>query len=166
MCRHLLQHLDRHNILIHMNHAILDFSKAFDTGPHKNLLYKLDRYGIRGPNGWIKAFLRDRHMKTVVEQGTIIRPLLFLCHMTDLSDFLNSQVQLFADNCLIHRTIRNHQDHLNLQEDLHHLESWTISWGTSFNATKCYILSVKNRATFFYQLNNHILKQASNQPYL
>ena len=29
--------------------VILDFSKAFDTSPHKKLLSKMGDYGIRGP---------------------------------------------------------------------------------------------------------------------
>jgi hypothetical protein len=29
--------------------VILDFSKAFDTAPHKKLLSKMGDYGIRGP---------------------------------------------------------------------------------------------------------------------
>ena len=34
----------------------LDFSEAFDRVPHKQLLYKLNHYGIRGPIlQWIKT---------------------------------------------------------------------------------------------------------------
>ena len=41
---------------------ILDFSKAFDTVPHHNLLHKLTLYGIYGKiNQWIKTFLTQRH---------------------------------------------------------------------------------------------------------
>lgn len=42
--------------------VILDFSKAFDTVPHHNLLHKLTLYGIDGKiNQWIKTFLTQRH---------------------------------------------------------------------------------------------------------
>ena len=38
--------------------VILDFSKAFDTVPHKKLLFKLSKYGITGNiNKWIQSFL-------------------------------------------------------------------------------------------------------------
>ena len=51
--------------------AILDFSKAFDTMPHKRLLGKLSFYGIiiiKGPIlRWIEAFLVDRIQGVVVE---------------------------------------------------------------------------------------------------
>jgi hypothetical protein len=36
----------------------------------------------------------------------------------------------------------------------------------SFNATKCYILSVKKSTTYFYRLSNTILKEVENNPYL
>ena len=39
----------------------LDFRKAFDTVPHKKLLYKLSKYGIKGSLlTWIKDFLSNR----------------------------------------------------------------------------------------------------------
>ena len=35
-----------------------------------------------------------------------------------------------------------------------------------FNATKCYILSIRQNSSFFYQLNDTILKQVNTNPYL
>ena len=47
---------------------ILDFSKAFDMVPHKLLLHKLERYGIRGPLlMWLNHFLTKRSMRVVVD---------------------------------------------------------------------------------------------------
>ena len=124
---------------------ILDFSKAFDKVPHDKLLYKLDAYGIRGPlHTWIKHFLTKRNMRVIVEgvessettvdsgvpQGTVLGPLLFLCHINDLPERTRSAiVRLFADDCLLYRTIRDLNDQLALQEDLRQLEIWASDWG-------------------------------------
>ena len=35
-----------------------------------------------------------------------------------------------------------------------------------FNAQKCYILSIRNKSSFFYQLNDHILQSVPSNPYL
>ena len=36
---------------------LLDFSKAFDSVPHRRLLHKLERYGIDGPLlNWFQSF--------------------------------------------------------------------------------------------------------------
>jgi hypothetical protein len=48
--------------------VILDFSKAFDTVPHKKLLHKLNNYGIDGKiNKWIEKFLTQRQQRVIVE---------------------------------------------------------------------------------------------------
>ena len=47
--------------------AILDFSKAFDTVPHKRLLGKIEQFGITGDvHRWISAFLTGRKQSVVV----------------------------------------------------------------------------------------------------
>jgi len=47
---------------------MLDFSKAFDTVPHKRLLLKLESYGIQGSlQTWLTDFLTRRTMKVVLE---------------------------------------------------------------------------------------------------
>ena len=48
-----------------------DFAKAFDSVPHKRLLYKLEWYGIHGTvatvNNWISSFLNDRTQCVVLD---------------------------------------------------------------------------------------------------
>ena len=159
---------------------ILDFSKAFDTVPHVELLYKLQSYGITGPiHQWLSAFLTRRYMRVVVEgehtesvyvesgvpQGTILGPLLFLCHINDIPDFVSSTVRLFADDCLLYRTIKCLDDHLKLQQDLASFEKWAENWGKRFNAKMCYVMSISSKSTHFYSLVSHILKQVEESAY-
>ena len=101
-----------------------------------------------------------------VPQGTVLGPILFLCHINDLPEAVQSQVGLFADDCLLYRPIKSQSDHITLQNDLIELEKWADKWGMRFNAKKCYIMSINNRSTHFYSLNNHILKQVEENPYL
>ena len=164
-----------------MDVAVLDFSKAFDTVPHRELLHKLDHYGVRGPlHSWLSTFLTQRSMKVVLEgessdavavesgvpQGTVLGPILFLCHINDLPSCVESEVRLFADDCLLYRQINTLADHTTLQNDLTKLEQWAQTWGMRFNAKKCYILSTTSRSSHFYSLNNTILQQVSSIPYL
>ena len=123
--------------------VILDFSKAFDTVPHRKLIHKLEAYGVRGPiHNWITNFLTQRSMCVVVEgeksrqvdvgsgvpQGTVLGPLLFLCHINDLPDRVTSHIRLFADDCLLYRAINTPADHQRLQHDLDNLKNGPRSW--------------------------------------
>ena len=161
--------------------AILDFSKAFDTVPHSRLLQKIDAYGVRGPlHKWMTSFLCTRNMTVVIDgessrkaqvtsgvpQGTVLGPILFLCHINDLPEVVKSEVRLFADDCLLYRVIKTINDHIQLKKDPKALEQWAHLNGMAFNAKKCYILSIKNKTSYFYQLNNTILQEVPANPYL
>ena len=81
---------------------LLDFSKAFDTVPHKRLLKKIDHYGIRGQlNKWIEAWLCGKSQTVLVNgacsspvtvtsgvpRGTVLGPLMFLLYINGILGF-------------------------------------------------------------------------------
>ena len=154
--------------------VILDFSKAFDTVPHDKLLHNLTHTESR------EAYISGSEMNVVVEgehsesapvesgvpQGTVLGPLMFLCHINDLPDTVKSQVRLFADDCLLYRQIKCKTYHSILQNDLIELEKWAAKWGMRFNAKKCYILSIRQKSSRFYQLDGEILQEVNSSPYL
>ena len=108
-----------------------DFAKAFDVVPHHRLLYKLNWYGIRGNiSQWINSFLTNRTQRIILEntesstirvssgvpQGTVLSPTLFLIFINDLLDCIShSTLRMFADDCLLYKTIRSPQDAIDLQ---------------------------------------------------
>jgi hypothetical protein len=102
-----------------------------------------------------------------VPQGTVLGQIntIPLPH-NDLPDSATSSVRLFADDCLLYRTIKTAKDHQKLQADLEQLEIWAKDWGMRFNAKKCYILYINKKSNKFYSLDNHILQEVQDNPYL
>ena len=77
-------------------------------------------YGITGPVlNWTAAFSKNLVQRVVVDdrqsrsamvdsgvpQVTVLGPLFFLLHIHDLPSVVDSQVLLFADNCVVYRPI-------------------------------------------------------------
>ena len=130
---------------------ILDFEKAFDTPPHELLKSKLFGYGIGGKTlKWIDSFLCFRQQRVVVNgvksdwapvlsgvpQGTVLGPLLFSLYINDISSHIESEIRLFADDCVCYREIKGEKDTMKLQRDIE-LGSWARKWGMRFQPVKC-----------------------------
>ena len=165
--------------------GILDFSKAFDVVPHQRLLNKLSHYGVDGViRTWISSFLRGRSQKVVVDgimsepadvqsgvtQVTVLGPLLFLLYVNDLPEEVSqgTVIRLFADDCLIYRSINTINDQLILQHDIDRMMIWADQWGMKFNATKCNVMRTLGgiHSERFYTMKNQILKEVSHAKYL
>ena len=123
---------------------ILDFEKAFDTPPHELLKSKLFSYGIGGTTlNWIKTTkvvvngIKSDWAPVVsgVPQGTVIGPLLFSLYINDISAHIESEIRLFADDCVCYHEIKNEEDTLKLQRDIDRLGSWARKWGMRFQIT-------------------------------
>ena len=126
---------------------ILDFQKAFDTPPHELLKSKLFSYGIGGTTlNLINAFFCFRQQQVVVNviksdwalvvsgvpHGNVPGPLLFSLYINDISADIESEIRLFADDCVCYREIKNEEDTLKFQRDIGRLDSWARKWGMRF----------------------------------
>ena len=80
-----------------------------------------------------------------VPQGTVLGPLLFLIFINDLTESITASVKLFADDCLVYRTIHSTNDVIQLQEDLVQLGLWVNSCQMTLNPRKCSIMHISNK---------------------
>ena len=71
-----------------------------------------------------------------VPQGTVLGPMLFLMYINDIAENINSNIRLFADDCVVYRQIDSPQDHVILQKDLNKLVDWSNIWQMKFNVDK------------------------------
>ena len=53
-----------------------------------------------------------------VPQGTVRGPLLFSLYINDITEDINSELTLFADDCVCYREIKDTEDTVKLQEDI------------------------------------------------
>ena len=129
--------------------VFLDISKAFDKVWHKGLIHKLKQNGIGGPLlKLLTDFLKSRKQRVVlngqhsswsdvlagVPQGSILGPLLFLIYINDLSDGLQCNSKLLADDTSLFATVHNIKKATNdLNNDLTKITKWAFQWKMSFN---------------------------------
>jgi len=102
-------------------------------------------------------------------QGTVLGPLLFLIYINDIVLGIDSEIRLFADDCILYRQIRNSCDSASLQSDINKLHEWSYKWQMSFNVSKCCILSIHRKRTplaLNYTLGNTLLNVVNSRSYL
>ena len=138
--------------------------------PHRRLAHKLDWYGVRNKSlAWITAFLKDRTQRVLLDgetstpmpvtsgvpQGTVLGPVLFLAYINDLRESItNSNVILFADDCVLYRDITDRNDTDLLQQDL------DAKWLMELNVDKCFVMHAthsKHQIQHQYTLHNQTL---------
>ena len=115
--------------------------------------------------GWVRAFLSDRKHRVCVNgsysswaevssgipQGSVYGPVLFLLYINDITEVINNNIYLFADDTKIYSQITETNPPSTLQEDLNNLEKWSKTWLLLFHPDKCKIMHLGNRNEDPYQ---------------
>ena len=153
-----------------------DFSKAFDSVPHKRLLSKIESYGIQGDIlNWIKSFLSGRtqcvkvdnvmsgwkNVLSGIPQGSVLGPILFAIFINDLPDeIVYNYCKMFADDCKLYGAVN--QTNL-MQIDLSNMGKWSEIWQLPFNASKCKVIHFgTNNERITYTLDSQQLEAIAN----
>ena len=158
-----------------------DFMKAFDKVPHKRLIHKIDKYGIKdNVLAWIKDFLSDRtqvirvgnsnsekaDVTSGIPQGSVLGPLLFVIYINDLPEVVDkdSYVYLFADDTKVFRQIKSQYDHNKLQGDINNLLDWSNKWLLKFHPDKCVSMKIPGKPNELggYTMENNILNDSKS----
>lgn len=94
---------------------------------------------------------------------------MFLLFINDIHENLDSNLRLFADDALLHRSIDTVNDCIILQNDIDKLVSWSKSWQMQFNVTKCHMMRITRKekpASMDYYIDGRKLSLVINHPYL
>ncbi|CAH1257307.1 Hypp1814 [Branchiostoma lanceolatum] len=141
--------------------VFLDVRRAFDTVWHDGLIYKLSRYGIKGPlNKWFSDYLVDRQQRVVINgiastwgytragvpQGSILGPLLFLVFINDIKELpCSSNINCFADDTSLSNSGPTAQVVASTTNtDLQLVSTWFLDWGLQLHPDKCKVLCIKS----------------------
>ena len=136
-----------------ITHGIfLDVKSAFDKVWHKGLLAKLEQINIGGQLlNLFQSYLCNRHQVVVVDgkistkkevkagipQGSRLGPLLFIIYINDITENIESDILIFADDTSLLATGKNTKiTAAIINRDLNRITEWAKKWKVNFNADK------------------------------
>ena len=145
--------------------VFLDFTKAFDSVPHKRLLLKLKGYGIEGNLlHWFRNFLTNRQQRVVdpcqIRSTPVNNPWAHFIYVNDISSNISSSIKMFADDTNVYREITDlDNDTRALQTDIVRLVDWATLCQLRFNPGKCetmHITHSRDRSVPSYIMGSRI----------
>ena len=108
-------------------------------------------------------------MSSVLLQGSILGPILFVLFINDLPQGIDpsSNLALYTDDTKIWQTIINSSDLVSLQRDIDYVHMWSINNKMNFHPKKCKVISINHKLSpmlpfvaYHYKLGENLLEYA------
>ena len=97
-------------------------------------------------------------------------PLLFSLYINDISTDIDSEIILFADDCVCYREIKDTEGTLKLQKGIDQLGCWARKWDMKFQLVKCNMMQIRRnrikRINATYTLEGTVLENVESIKYL
>ena len=119
--------------------------------------FQLEQHRVNGSLiSWLHSYLHKRKQGVVINgvestwafleagvpQGSILGPLLFLVYVTDITDGIESDINLFADDTSLSQIVDDQTMSANiLNADLKSLLQWASQWLVTFNPNKTEVIT-------------------------
>ncbi len=84
-------------------------------------------------------------MTSWVPQGSVLTPIMFQIYVNDMTEDLNSYINLFADDAKIMKIIKIENGCKELQKNIDKIHAWSQRWKLEFNAGKCHVLEIRKK---------------------
>jgi hypothetical protein len=130
----------------------LDISKAFDKVWHRGLIYKLELLDVEDPLlKWLKSYLFGRKQRVIIDgqssdwneieagvpQGSVLGSLLFLIYINDITQDLQCDSFLYADDTSLLEVVEDIDISAErLNNDLQCINAWTRDGHVTINPGK------------------------------
>ena len=104
-----------------------------------------------------------------VPRGSVLGPVIFLLYINDITNQIQSNIRLFADDSSVYMEIRSPVDHHILQTDIQKLTDWSNKWQMNFNTSKCHLLIITHKpkpSELTYTISNQPISRVKYHPYL
>ena len=79
------------------------------------------------------------------QTGNFVYMIFIGIAIYSITEDIDSELRLFADDCVCYREIKNTEDTVKLQEDIDRLGCWARSWGMRFQPVKCNIMQITRK---------------------
>ena len=94
---------------------------------------------------------------------------MFLLYINDIDQNISSTIRLFADDCIMYRTVTTREEASSLQYDLDKIYDWCTTWQMQLNIDKCAILRYTRSpfpVLFDYMVDGKTITSTDKYPYL
>ena len=124
------------------------------------------------PKEWTLANISPLFKKGGRSLACNYRPvcLTLQIHINDITADIESEIRLFADDCVFYREIKGKEGTLKLQRDIDRLGNWARKWGMRFQPVKCNMMQLArkhlNKIQASYTLEGAVLENVDNIKYL
>ena len=103
-------------------------------------------------------------------RSVVVSPSVVHTFKLDISTDIDSEIRLFADDCVCYREIKDTEDTLKLQKEIDQLGCWARKWGMRFQPVKCNMMQITRKRIkkihASYTLEGTVLENVESIKYL